>query len=297
MEFRALADKLTQGLNKVIIGEPHTGPIHRNLQAQFGDRNRVKVDVVEPIGDGPHPVMVFVHGGGWVAGDLNGYHQMVRRFAEQGFVVVAVEYRLAPESPFPSGYDDCVTAVRWTIANIARFGGDPDRVVIAGDSSGANLAAAVAVSEPALPIKVAALFYGVFDIRDVPTSPEVHAEGFTDELRRSYLGESHLHLLEDPRVSPIYGAGRLPPTIIAVGTADPAYGQSMLLAEALLEAEVEHDLLVVQDYPHAFLQVETLPETLPTFRAIASLLAKRCERATFAGDSHIPEESARVSGW
>lgn len=239
--------------------------------------------------------MVFVHGGGWVAGDLNGYHQVVRRFAEQGFVVVAVGYGLAPERPFPMGYDDCVTAVRWTVANIARYGGDPDRLVIAGDSSGANLAAAVAVAEPALPIKAAALVYGVFDIMDVPTSPEVHADGFSDELRRSYLGESHLHLLKDPRVSPIYGANRLPPTIIAVGTDDPAYGQSTQLAEALLKEGVEHEVLVVQDYPHAFLQVETLPETLSAFAAIASFLAKHCVRTTFAEDSLAPEKPARVA--
>src|SRR5262249_27354293 len=93
----------------------------------------------------PAPTVVFFHGGGWVAGDLFTHDRQARNLArELDAVVLSVDYRQPPETPFPGAYEDCLAATRWANANIARLGADPARLAVAGDSAGGNLAAAVA---------------------------------------------------------------------------------------------------------------------------------------------------------
>mgnify|MGYP000996500698 CR=1 FL=1 len=147
LAIRERARDLWERLNRHPAGTPRTGAVHRGVTLRVKARHDVRADIVEPIGAGPHPVLIYAHGGGWVAGDLDTYFQLVRRFAEQGFVVVCIDYRLAPENPFPAGYDDIASAVIWAQENISTYNGDPDRIAIAGDYAGANLAAAVAGSE------------------------------------------------------------------------------------------------------------------------------------------------------
>ncbi|TYL39008.1 alpha/beta hydrolase [Natronococcus pandeyae] len=88
------------------------------------------------------PAICFFHGGGWVLGDLESADPTCRKLAtETGYPVVSVEYRLAPEHPFPAGLEDCYATLEWVAENAAEFGGDPDQIVLAGDSAGGNLAA------------------------------------------------------------------------------------------------------------------------------------------------------------
>jgi acetyl esterase/lipase len=94
---------------------------------------------------GPVPVVMFFHGGGWVVGDLDSYDNDARRHAvAAGALVVSVDYRLAPEHPYPAAVDDVWAATRWVAENAADFGADPTRLAVAGDSAGGNLAAVVA---------------------------------------------------------------------------------------------------------------------------------------------------------
>ncbi len=272
LQLRALAEAAVAKFGDYMVGVPVTGPIHRSLDLSVDGRRSVKGDVVQPCGKGPHPAMVFIHGGGWVMGDLDTHHQLVLRFAEQGFVVVAMDYGLAPEQPFPAGYEDAVTAVRWTLDNVARFDGDPERLVLVGDSAGANIAAGMAVSERDLPIRALGLAYGVYDLEHMPTAPHVHANDFLSNLHQAYVGAENLHLLKDPRVSPIHAAERLPPAIVMVGSTDPLATEAAALAERLRQADIPHQHVVVADYPHAFLHLETMPETLPAFATIARFL-------------------------
>ena len=275
LELRALAQERMRDVGGLAAGAPETGPVHRGLFLDTASHRPVRADIVEPATPGPNPVMVFIHGGGWVMGDLDTHHQAVLRFAEQGFVVVAIEYGLAPEEPFPAGYDDAVAAIGWTVENIARYGGDPDRLVVAGDSAGANIAAGIAVSRPDLPVRALALVYGVYDFEHMPTSPEIHGDGFLADLHQAYLGPEGLHLLRDPRVSPIHAAADLPPAIIMVGSLDPLASESRALAVKLAAAGVEHQLVVLPGYHHAFQHFETMPETVPAFRTIASFLQRQ----------------------
>src|SRR5882757_6875313 len=93
----------------------------------------------------PAPTVVYFHGGGWVAGDLFTHERQARTLAlELEAVVVSVDYRRPPETPFPGAFEDCLAATKWAAANVGTLGGDAARLAVAGDSAGGNLAAAVA---------------------------------------------------------------------------------------------------------------------------------------------------------
>jgi acetyl esterase len=113
------------------------------------DGRELTLDVMVPQGEGPFPVLVYLHGGAWVWGSPT-HRKLTYRLADQGFLTLCVDYRLAPESPFPAGFNDCVHAIHFAAHNAGWWGGDPERLVIAGDSAGANLAAAVFSTSQAL---------------------------------------------------------------------------------------------------------------------------------------------------
>ena len=118
-------------------------------------------------GNGKSPTVVFFHGGGWVAGDLETHDRQARSLAiETGAVVVSVDYRRPPETRFPGAFDDAFAALRDVVGRIAEFGGDTNRVGVAGDSAGGNLAAVSAIAARDAGIKLAGqlLVYPVTDV-------------------------------------------------------------------------------------------------------------------------------------
>jgi len=111
-----------------------------------GPGGPIPVRVYRPEGDAPKPVVVYYHGGGWVLGSLDTHDGTCRRLADGAdAVVVSVDYRMGPEDRFPAAVDDSYAALRWVAEHAAELGGDPDRLVVAGDSAGGNLAAVVAL--------------------------------------------------------------------------------------------------------------------------------------------------------
>src|SRR5713226_2165748 len=159
--FREDLDKfcVEMGLNDDL---PVIGALHENMELRSG----LLADIAVPKGNGPHPVTVFIHGGGWMAGSLATHRKLGMQFAEQGYLTINVDYRLAPEHPFPAGLEDCIFAAKWAEQNAAKWGGDPSRIAIGGDSAGGNLTAAtvtsLAVEHRSPKFKAALLIYGLF---------------------------------------------------------------------------------------------------------------------------------------
>jgi acetyl esterase len=278
-QMRALLDGFAGLLNADL---PEVGELHAAVPVAPG----VHADVVVPRGRGPHPVLVYLHGGGWICGSPTTHRKLGYRFAEAGYLVFNVDYRLAPEHPFPTPLEDCLAAIRFAAREAGRFGGDPQRLAVGGDSAGGNLSAAAAIElfgSPEAP-KAALLIYGVFDFAALRQAHEAAAPGpladagrqLVDLMVGDYLGtEPDPARLADPRVSPLHGADRLPPCHVVVGGADPLVTQAEQLAKALADAGVDFEHYVDEGMPHGYVQLEFLTAARPAIdRMIAFLRAR-----------------------
>src|SRR5882762_11514579 len=137
--LRAAMDAFGPMMNQ---NPPEIGALHEAVEIRPG----LSADIAVPKGNGPHPVVVYLHGGGWVAGSPRTHRKLGMQFAEAGFLTINVDYRLAPEHPFPAGFDDCTFAAKWSVENAKRWNGDANRMAIGGDSAGGNLTAATVSS-------------------------------------------------------------------------------------------------------------------------------------------------------
>ncbi|MDG2304384.1 MAG: alpha/beta hydrolase [Candidatus Binatia bacterium] len=141
-EARAGANEMVRGF---LPGEPAELARGEDRDAVFRGHH-VPVRVYWPELEGPLPLYLDIHGGGWWMGDGYPFEKMTTRFAAaSGAIVVSVDYRLAPEHPYPAAIDDVWAALNWMHANAAGLGGDPERIAIGGSSAGGNLAAALAL--------------------------------------------------------------------------------------------------------------------------------------------------------
>jgi len=152
----------------------------------------LRARVYRPDAEGPVPTVLFAHGGGYVMGDVDTHDGQARLLArEVGAVVVSVDYRLAPEHPFPAGHLDVAAALRHVVASVDELGGDPDRIAVAGDSAGGNLAAGAAfvARDEGLPLAAQLLLYPSTDFRAEEEQVE-HASRLTE-------GEGYLLTRDD----------------------------------------------------------------------------------------------------
>ncbi|MGK5173759.1 alpha/beta hydrolase fold domain-containing protein [Geodermatophilus sp. CPCC 205761] len=214
--------------------------------------------------------LLYVHGGGWVIGDLDSHQGSAARLAATaGAVVVQVDYRLAPEHPFPAGLDDCRAVAEWVLEHIDRFGGDRSRFVVAGDSAGGNLAAVLTQEfvDRGIPVAAQFLVYPSTDLRG-DTSADV---------RSLYLGADADALAADPRVSPVLAPtlAALPPTVIGIGAHDFLHADTLDYAAALRAAGVP---LVFREFPtldHGFFSFGSVS---PAAEAAADLVCRDLHR-------------------
>ena len=175
-----------------------------------GPAGEIPVRIYRPDGDAPKPTIVYYHGGGWVIGGLDTHDEGCRAFADAvDAVVVSVDYRLAPEHPFPAPLDDAFAALVWVHDHARELGADPTRIALAGDSAGGNLAAVVAHQardEGGPGVCFQLLIYPVTDHEFDSASMDDNAEGYF--LTRAAMQWFYSHYLNDPaegadpRVSP-----------------------------------------------------------------------------------------------
>jgi acetyl esterase len=224
----------------------------------------VRADVIIPAGEGPFPTLIYLHGGGWSIGSPTTHAKIARQLcAGAGAVVVNVEYRLAPEHPFPVPLEDCVRAARWTRDNIATYAGDPRRIAIGGDSAGGNLSAAVINDlRDEIAFRGAVLIYGAFDLlasrRDydhwAPEEDPVLPKHGMDLMLGAYLSGGAS--TDDPRVSPLNAdLSHFPPACLLCGTWDPLIGDSIAFDQKLRAAGRDSTLHRYDAMPHAFVQL------------------------------------------
>ena len=213
----------------------------------------------------PQPVVVYCHGGGWARGDLAMYDQPCRAIAAASHsAVLSVDYRLAPAHRFPAAVHDCYAATVFAAAHAEGWGCDPVRLVVAGDSAGGNLAAAVCVlardcGGPGIARQV--LLYPPLDARMRAPSyqrfargPLLDAKALRENLA-SYIGAGTD--LDDPLLSPLgaHALCGLPPATVIVAEVDALRDDGVLYVERLREAGVAADLVQVDGVPHMALHM------------------------------------------
>jgi acetyl esterase len=230
--------------------------------------------------DDPLPVIAYFHGGGWVLMGIETHDRICRRLANAtGAVVVSVDYRLAPEHRFPAALDDCFAVTEWLADHAGRLGGDPQRLVVAGDSAGGNLAAAVALraraAGPALRGQV--LVYPACDAAAETESLRTNGEGYLLTAADiawfwgCYLGPDGDPM--DPLASPIHAPDltALPPAVVITAEYDPLRDEGEAYARRLDGFDVPVVLHRFDGVIHGFLGMEGLvPEADAAVAAIGA---------------------------
>ncbi len=215
---------------------------------------------------GSLPAIVTIHGGGYVIGSYDMDSPLLDRWCPGlGVVGVSVEYRLAPETPYPGPLDDCYAALRWTHENAAQLGIDKDRIGVYGLSAGGGLAAALALlarDRDEVPLAFVLLDCPMLD--DRRQTPSIRSEGLyvwgqqSNEFGwRSYLGDLYGSDEVPPYAAPAREAdlSGLPPTCVVVGSIDGFRDEDIDYAQRLNQAGVPCELHVIAGLPHAYLLV------------------------------------------
>lgn len=196
-----------------------------------GPDGEIPIRIYTPQGDGPFPMLVFFHGGGWVIGDIESHDPVCRRLTNLTHcVVISVDYRLAPEHPFPAAPEDCYAALQWVATHASELQGDPTKIAVGGDSAGGTLSAVVAHmarDRGGPPLVFQLLIYPATDMRMNTASIEENATGYllTKEdmiwFSNHYLpnAEDKLHPLASPYLAS--NLSGLPPALIITAEYDP----------------------------------------------------------------------------
>jgi len=229
-----------------------------------GPGNDIMLRIYTPFGHGPFPVLMFIHGGGWVLFSPKHYDPICTHLcAGAQCVVVSVYYRRSPETKFPGALNDLTETLQWLKNHAAEIHGDASRIIIAGDSAGANLAAAACLKnrdECGPPLLAQALIYPATDWYDPPTPSFIEfSDGYS--LTRDamvWFWEQYLESksqVSDPYAVPMKAASLkgLPDALVIVAGYDPLKDEGIRYAEKLSNEGVETTLLKYEDMIHGFM--------------------------------------------
>jgi acetyl esterase len=252
-------------------GEEVTSVEDRTISGPAGE---IPVRIYTPAGTGPFPVLVFFHGGGFVIGDLDSHDKECRALTNRAeCITVAVDYRLAPEHPFPAAPEDCYAALEWVGENAVSFNGDPTRLAVGGDSAGGNLSAVVSLmtrDRGGPPLCFQLLIYPCVDARDNDLYPSRTENAAGPFLLRATMDYFMGHYFDgcadkeasrsDVLASPLLAdrLDGLPPALLVTAELDVLRDEGETYAAALQAAGVtcEHSRYAAQ--PHAFFQLSPI---------------------------------------
>jgi acetyl esterase/lipase len=248
-----------EGFGIFPLGGPLEGSDWREIPGAGVGPGRVRVS---PAPGRPKGLYLHIHGGGWTIGRPWHFDRANQALAEAaGVTVVSVEYRLAPENPFPAGPDDCLAAARWLIENAEKEFGT-DRIVIGGESAGAHLSAATLLrlrDEAGLGGRIAGavLNYGAYDLRLTPSMRRWGARKLilstptVEWFTANFVPDPAAR--EDPVASPaLADLSDMPPALFQVGTEDPLIDDTLLMAARWAGAGAKAELRVFPGGIHAF---------------------------------------------
>ena len=241
------------------MGPPAHAEEDRTIPGPAGE---IPVRIMKPGPGDSYPLLVWYHGGGWTIGDLNSGVDAVRLLANvANCAVISVDYRLAPEHPYPASLDDCYAALEWAVANAAELGVDASQLAVGGDSAGGNLAAVVSQKArdeggPAIAFQLL-----VCPVTDSDFDrPSFHEFGdpkylLSSEMMqwfwRQYVGDGDM---TDPRVAPLRAESLegLPAAHMVISGYDVLRDEGLAYAERLAEAGVDVSVAREDDQPHDF---------------------------------------------
>jgi acetyl esterase len=229
-----------------------------------GPAGAIPIRVYTPSGDTPLPVLLYFHGGGWMLGNLDTEEDTCLSLAKRTpCIAVSVDYRLAPEHPYPAATEDCYSALLWVAEHGRSMGADPARIAVSGESAGGNLATVLAMMSrdrrgPAITFQ--ALFYPATNLADSSTeSARDFGEGFflssrdMEGARAMYVPEKKDW--SSPYVSPLLAPdlSLLPPALVVTAGCDPLRDDGEAYAKRLADAGVPAKCVCYEDMIHAFI--------------------------------------------
>lgn len=263
-------------------------PLPPDVITEAVDANGVRAEWTSVPGVDDDRVVMYVHGGGYVIGSLDSHRELVARIARAGNCrALAVDYRLAPEHPFPAAVDDALSAYRWLLSQ----GVDAARIAIAGDSAGGGLtlAALVAIRDAGLPLPAAGVCLSPWvDMEAVGDSmttrdaldPMVHKAGLL-EMAAQYLNGADSR---SPLAAPLHAdLGGLPPLLVQVGTSETLYDDSTRIAAKARAAGVDVTLQEYDELFHVFQAFAMLPEAQQATDHIGAFVRSKTGAAVSAG--------------
>ncbi|MCS6820515.1 MAG: alpha/beta hydrolase [Microscillaceae bacterium] len=263
-------------------------PVHNiTKQTIEVDNGNIELRIYHPTAEPNLPICMFFHGGGFVVGDLDTYEPLCKRLASlANCIVIAADYRLAPEYSFPTAHEDCYKATLWAYQNAHTFGGNAQKIALCGDSAGGNLANAVAMMlrdrKQTIKICQQILIYPTLDATFGCSSINQLAEGYllTREMMfwflKQYVPENQDRT--NIYLSPLFAKDlkSLPPTLIITAEYDPLKDEGRLYAQKLLQAGVPTTEINYLGMIHAFIQ---LPKFLRQADEAQKLIAKTLKKA------------------
>jgi acetyl esterase len=251
------------------------------------DAGALGIRVYRPVGGSPRPIFLYLHGGGWTLGDLDSHDAVCRRISKASdCLVVSLDYRLAPENPYPAAMDDTIAAVRWLADHGAELGGDPTRLAMGGDSAGGNLTAGAVIrlrDEGGPRVALQVLIYPATQASFEMLSYYENAEGYwllTKDVIwfwTNYLGGSAA-ARQDPYACPGTASDLcgLPPAVVITGDFDPVRDDGDIYALKLRAAGVP---VVARRFPGMIHGFVALPAEIPSGRSAIAMIARATRRA------------------